>query len=224
MKTVQEWLREVDEKSLVDTYCYRYPVDFVMLENKDVTVRQVLDRQREVVRAFVRELKSLEVRPSADGKTGIFFGCKFNDKNSYEPTAYLCYLEDIVREVRPEHYSCMLTDFSEVMGYLVADTPYTLRHISDVLVEILSEISLTGYTQEGKKHERARLDEAMQESERGESCPAEEMWKRFGIEPEPEDEEADKLRGKVYAAEHEHNEFCFLREVRCIRQALSEGG
>ncbi len=222
MKTVQEWLRETNETDLVETYCLRYPIELFMVEDKNVSVRYLMDNQRSAVRGFIQTLREMRAAPAEDGNTWVFFGCKSLEQGKDGPTTYLCQLEDILREEQPQHYSCLLTDFSEVMGYLIADTPYTLRNIRDVLADILYEISFTGYTQEEKERERASLDEAECEDDEQDVRPIEELWAEVGYVPEPPDEAAEELKCRAQAAEREFSEFCFMREVGIIRAQMAE--
>ena len=46
------------------------------------------------------------------------------------------------------------------------------------------------------------------------------MYTSYGIEREPPDEEADTLLRKVHEAEFEFDRFCFLREVKAIRETI----
>ena len=55
MKTVQQWLCEVDENTLVQEFKWNCPVEFWRLENKGITVEDVYARQEQAFRSFVSE-------------------------------------------------------------------------------------------------------------------------------------------------------------------------
>ena len=221
MLTLQEWLRKTDENDLVGELNARHPSSLHLIEHKDVTVRELLEREKKNFTAFIQMLRDIEITPNEDGKEYIFFGSKALRESYSDTEVYMCCLDDIRNHSDPTHYSCLLVDFSEMVGYYIADTPYTQCHIMEVLADLLYESTFTGFTQEEKDLEKKRLDEAAQEVKTPGACkPIEELWKSLGMEPEPPDEEADALLRKVHEAEFEFDRFCFLREVKAIRETI----
>lgn len=217
MKTVQEWLLAQDEDALIGCYFAKYPIDFYMLENKDVKVNEVLTVSKERLREFIRRLKAME---TAKSDRDIFYAVKALDGGHVGIAVELSYREDILENDLPEHYSWMLTDHNKVMGYLIADTSLTLANIDSVLAEILYEMSFFGYTQEALEEERKKLDESLKDIEEGRTYPADEVFARFGIAPEEKDERSDELRSMALAAEVKFGEYWRTREVLQIRSQI----
>ena len=217
MKTVQEWLFERDEDALIGCYFAKYPINFYMLENKDVTVSEVLAVLEETLRDFIHRLKGVNAHKS---EQGIFYAVKILSDGYEEVTVELSYLKDILENGLPEHYGWMLTDHDEVMGYLIADTSLTQANIDSVLAEILYEMSFFGYTQEQLEEERKKLDESLIETQESRTYSADEVFTKFGLAPEEKDEQSDELRAAVLAAEIKFSEYWRTHEVRQIRSQL----
>lgn len=57
MKTVQEWLNEVDEDKLAGTFFAEFPVDFLMIPNRELTLGEIQDRTREHFLHYVHRMK-----------------------------------------------------------------------------------------------------------------------------------------------------------------------
>ena len=57
MKTVQEWLHEVDEKELTDTYLAEFPIDYKMIADRSLTLGVIRNRCKERFLAYLHELK-----------------------------------------------------------------------------------------------------------------------------------------------------------------------
>ncbi len=221
MKTVQEWLKEVDEGKLVNTY-FSLPSNafsIAILEKRETP---------EVILAFVRRLKSLT--PETPQKQRVFFA-----STSYRDgiELILCDWDDLLTKQRPERGDCVFSEFAHVMGYWVADTELTLKWIYDVLAGVLAQLSFFGYTQEEQTagwkrvYQFARQEEAKLEKEGGidallqRSIPWEEMIERMDTElgrrPDPE---ARKLKDKIREAVVKYEMYCFEREVAAVRELL----
>lgn len=72
MKTVQEWLLEYDEDDLIDCYFAKYPINFNVLENEDIKVKEVLDVSKENLRKFIHRLKRMDAPKSTQDTQDIF--------------------------------------------------------------------------------------------------------------------------------------------------------
>ena len=57
MKTVQEWLNEVHEHELVDTYFAEFPIDYEMISAKEMTLREIKDRLKKRLLKFICRMK-----------------------------------------------------------------------------------------------------------------------------------------------------------------------
>lgn len=220
MKTVQEWLKEVDEGKLVRTY-FSLPsnaFNIAILEKKE---------NPEVILAFIRRLKGLT--PEMPQKQRVFF-----TSTSYRDGVelILCDWDDLLTKRRPERGDCVFVEFAQVMGYWVADTELTLKWIYVVLAGVLAQLSFFGYTQEEQTAGWKGIDAMLREREAelrtktpeevlGRPRPMEEYldelnWE-LGIKPDPE---ARKRKDKIQEAVFEYEMYCFEREVAAVRELL----
>ena len=220
MKTVQEWLKEVDEEKLVSTY-FSLPsnaINIAILEGRETP---------EVILAFIRRLKSLT--PETPQKQRVFFA-----STSYRDGVelILCDWDDLLTQRLPPRDYCDFTEFAQVMEYWVADTELTLKWIYNVLADVLAQLSFFGYTQEEQTAGRKRMDQFLRQEEAklrtktpeevlGRSRPMEEFldelnWE-LGIKPDPE---ARKRKDKIQEAVSEYEMYCFEREVAAVRGLL----
>lgn len=219
MKTVQEWLREVDEKELTDTYLAEFPIDYKMIADRSLTLGMIRNRCKERFLAYLHELKTLEpVKPETPE---IFFAHKQWKAGHSGVETSLCKAEELCTKVHPECYSWICVDFAKAMGYLISDAPLTQKNILVVLAQILHELSFFGYTQEEMEEEREKLEASLNECEEGKTHPIEELWGSIGPEkPEP-DPEAEALEQEIRTAETKYNLFCQSREMEKLREMLS---
>jgi len=219
MKTVQEWLNEVDEEALADEYFWENPIDFVMLRNQNRTVAEIRRAAREQFIGYVRKMRTIAVPPRKEGdKTAVFYASKGHRDHKRGIVAELCNIEEVLASDEPEHYGCELTDHAEVMGYLVADTPLTTKNIISVLAQILFDTSFFGYDQEGLPDVLESLKRSDEDIEEGRTYTLEEVREHLGLPPEDPDEEADELESQIIAAEYAYDLFCRRREEAKLRE------
>ena len=219
MKTVQEWLNEVDEESLADTYFVEFPIDFVMLRDQNHTVAEIRRAAREQFIGYVRKMRTIAIPARAEGdKTAVFYASKGHRNHERGIVAEMCNMEEVLASDEPEHYACGLTDHAEVMGYLVADTPLTIDNIESLLAQILFETSFFGYDQEGLPDVIESLKRSEEDIKAGRTYTEEEVWEHLGLPPEEPDEEADELESKIIEAEYAYDLFCRRREEAKLRE------
>lgn len=220
MKTVQEWLNEVDEDELADTFFVEFPVDFLVIPNWKLTLGEIRDGTREHFLHYVHRMKSVAI-PEGSGDH-VFFACKEYREGHSEISANMCSLEELRSKDNPDIYSWMLTDHAKVMGYLVADTEFTKKNICEVLSQILHETSFLGYTQEELEIERKKLEESLTvaETERDTAVSMDDLWKEFGWEKPIPDPETEEKEDAIHAAEYEYTIFCRNREIAKLKQYM----
>ncbi|MBE6069889.1 MAG: hypothetical protein E7211_19675 [Clostridium lundense] len=218
MKTVQEWLNEVDEESLADTYFVEFPIDFLMLSDQNHTVAEIRRAAREQLIDYVRKLRTIAVPPHKEGeKTAVFYASKGHRNHERGIVAEMCYVEEVLASDEPEHYACGLTDQAKVMGYLVADTPLTTKNILTVLAQILFETSFFGYNQEGLSDVIESLKQSEEDINADRTYTMEEVREHLGLPPKEPDEEADELASRIIEAECAYDLFCRRREEAKLR-------
>lgn len=221
MKTVQSWLNEVNEIDLVDTYFAYFPINYEMAVDRTLTLGEVKDRARKYFLKFVRDMKRIKLK-SSDTKW-IFFASNRYQEGHSEIDVNLCRLDDLCSSKQAECCSWILNDFSETMGYYIAETSLTQKNIPIVLARILYENTFFGYDQKAIEEERRKLEESCKEIERGEYYTWEEVDKEmretFGFElSDPPEPEVTEKEDAIHAAEHAYNAFCLNREIEKLRE------
>ena len=222
MKTVHQWLTEIDENDLVSNFKWNCPIEFWRLENKELTVAEVYARQERAFKAFISDLKAMKPEPNGNM---IFLATSAFEERHPEIQPVLVALDEIDNE-NVEHYGWMLTNREEWLGYYVADTELTNDNICTILAQILEEASFFGYSQEKFEAERDDLRRSLEESEKdfqdGRTYTMEEVREHLGLPPEKEDLRADVLLFKVFEAKSEYCKYCLNRELNALRQLIKK--
>lgn len=222
MKTVHEWIKEIDIDKLADAYFYEYPIEYERHINSDKTVAEIKDAYRKRFYEFIEQLKSIEPKVLSDDERGIFFCHKAYGRDMKNPETVLCIESDILKCGNPQTYSCILTDFDEIMGYYIAETESTIKKINDVLAQIIYEMTFFGYSQEDIEKGRLELEEAAKEADEGKVVSMETTFADLGIEPQPRDEEDIEMLGEIYSMENEYNQYWLRKEVEKVREQLNK--
>ena len=222
MKTVHEWIKEIDIDKLADTYFYEYPIEYERYINSEKTVSEIKDAYRKRFYEFTEQLKSIEPKALSDDERGIFFCHKAYGRDMKNPETVLCIESDILKCDNPQTYSWILTDFDEIMGYYIAETETTIKNINDVLAQIVYEMTFFGYPQEDIEKERFELEKAAKEADEGKTIPAEKLFAELGVEPQPCDEEDTEMLRKIYSLENEYNQYWLRKEVEKVREQLNK--
>ena len=223
MKTVQQWLREVDRQELISTYQYLYPPEFWQLKSSEKTVSEVYRIQADVLNRFIDDL--LQLAPSEEETQMIFLATSAYKEGLPDEQAILI-ATDKLYDDSPEHYGWMLTDRERLVGYRVADTELTLDNIYSVLAQILEESSFLGYSIESFEAERKSLihslEESMKDVEEGKVYTADEVWEHLELKPQKHDPRADELRSDVVKAEFEYFQYSYTKELSALKSKLTE--
>lgn len=229
MKTVQEWLKEVDEEELVSAYFFRFPIDYediFFYENEatKLPLKTIRERLRAALVGFIHRLKKLT--PGV-GRSEVFFATKVYQEGRSRIETMMCDVDELLTQKCPERYDWSLMDFEQVMGYWIADTELTRESIYDVLACILKELSFDGYTQEEHKAGQERIAEILRETEeelrtgkKQKTYTQEETWELLGRKHKKADPEAEERERKIFAEEIKYGRFCFEREVAAVRELL----
>ena len=114
MKTVQQWLREIDRQELVNTYQFLYPPEFWRLKNEEISVAEVYRRQAELLNDFIDEL--LKLTPSQEDTQMIFLATSAYKDGLPDEQALLIAVDELDENSLPESYGWMLTDREELVG------------------------------------------------------------------------------------------------------------
>ena len=224
MKTVQQWLREIDRQELVNTYQFLYPPEFWRLKNEEISVAEVYRRQAELLNDFIDEL--LKLTPSQEDTQMIFLATSAYKDGLPDEQALLIAVDELDENSLPESYGWMLTDREELVGYRIADSELTLDNICSILAQIIEESSFLGYSKDTFESERESLIQSLEQSkkdiEEGNVYSADEVWKDLGLNRENPDPKADELRAGVIRAEVEYNQYYRSKELSALMRKLAE--
>ena len=224
MKTVQQWLREIDRQELVNTYQFLYPPEFWRLKNEEISVAEVYRRQAELLNDFIDEL--LMLTPSQEDTQMIFLATSAYKDGLPDEQALLIAVDELDENSLPESYGWMLTDREELVGYRIADSELTLDNICSILAQIIEESSFLGYSKDTFESERESLIQSLKQSkkdiEEGNVYSADEVWEHLGLKRENPDPRADELRAGVTRAEVEYNQYYRSKELSALMRKLAE--
>ena len=173
MKTVKDYINLLDTDLLVEEYyrkhsdrlsdCYYGKALSEIDESTKIeTVFDYAENQISLLREYIEHLKGVDIKEPKTGKQGIIYAYSALDGDWASTTALteLIFKEELLED--PENcqaYGYMFTEFSEILGFLVADNKYTQSHIYEVIVSVLWEASWTGYRQEALQEELDDLEE-----------------------------------------------------------------
>lgn len=161
MKTVQEAMRSLDRETLAREYANIHPRTIhPFREDEDmdeVSCGEIKARTREGLNNLIDLVCELEPRAAEDGRRCIIFGypCPKGSPSDLDVQQGLVYEDELLRqgETAP-NYGYSLTDWAEVLGWLVADTDYTQKHLCEVMAQVLYEMTWWGFTPEAVAAER----------------------------------------------------------------------
>lgn len=168
MKSVKDYIFELDTTELVDTFFEAYGVKLYDLyyfntptcdddrhidydeSVRNLSVYDYAQAERKQIYDLIKYLKDLDISECSAGMTGIIYAySKYDYEYSCRWQARLLFREELLSD--PENCpnrSFSGVPFSEVMGFLVADNGYTQNIICDVIAFVLYMASSTGYRQE----------------------------------------------------------------------------
>ena len=173
MKTVKDYICSLDADELVRTYfekrckkIWEYYRDFQFDEDidekyKKMSLPEFVETQIKLLREYVEYLKGVEITASEDGKQGIIYAYScLDDWFSGGVCTELVHMDELVADPEKcDNYGYEFCEFSEILGYLVADNKFTQGNIYEVIADVLWEASWTGYRQEHLQEELDSLRE-----------------------------------------------------------------
>lgn len=212
MKTVQEWLNELDMDLLIQDYLYVDPVNYDNYEEKlNKTVQEVKDEHINNVRNFINRMRTISVKAPEDGRQGILYARRVIEDGVPSQVFELIHKDELLEKGHEAlDYAYYFSDQAEIAGYLVADTCLTLACIYDLIADVLDEASYFGYEQEYLEDSKNRIMSAAREVEEGtaETHPAGEVFSDLCDESDAvclyNDKEGWDLYHKIMEAESEY--------------------
>ena len=219
MKAVQEVLKVIDEKELIDNYLATYPISIDDFD-ENITVGEVRKYSIDRLHQYLAHLKAMKIK--SDDNQGIFFISRKIEDETGDTVTNLVFINDLKKYgVQSESYAFEFTPQPEIMGWLIADNILTQNHLNDLLVEILYESSFFGFKQEGLKKEIDELASSIKEIDNnlGKALSFDEFQKEFDFDKQ--DPKEEKLEVKVIQDKIEYSEYSRKKELAEIIEGLS---
>lgn len=219
MKAVQEVLKVIDEKELIDNYLATYPISIDDFD-ENITVGEVRKYSIDCLHQYLARLKAMKIK--SDDNQGIFFISRKIEDETGDTVTNLVFINDLKKYgVQSESYAFEFTPQPEIMGWLIADNILTQNHLNDLLVEILYESSFFGFKQEGLKKEIDELASSIKEIDNnlGKALSFDEFQKEFDFDKQ--DPKEEKLEVKVIQDKIEYSEYSRKKELAEIIEGLS---
>ena len=113
LKTVHQCLLETDTRIIVDAYLAARPIDYEMIENKDLTLREIKERVDRRTEQFVEHMRTIE--PDIEQKPAVFFAVPKLIDGYIDVGVALCEMEDLLGNGNPETYSWILSDQAKMV-------------------------------------------------------------------------------------------------------------
>jgi hypothetical protein len=146
MKTVQSFLQQTDPQLLIDNYLLKYPLELEDFEPTK-TVGEVEEETRQRLLDYLKQLKTMEARGNTDGL--IFYAYHHVEDGIPEPSFGLSTVNDLVEEgPEAQMFSFTYTLQGNVMGFFVAENQLTTHYLTELLVDIMHELTFFGFQQE----------------------------------------------------------------------------
>ena len=231
MKTVQEWLRELDTEKLIEEYLYIDPIQYDRNESYlNRTVGEIKNAYKERLREYIERLRKVSVAEPEDGHQGLLYVHRIIKDGVDDQTFEMIHVDEFLEKgYDAPDYAYEFTDQAEIVGFLVADTPLTQRYIYELIADVMNEASFFGYEQEDLAEERQKLEEAAKEIDAGtaKTIPwetvKEEMERERGYTFDEESEDEKELHYKVIDAEMAYSKHSREKELDAIRALLLAG-
>ena len=220
MKTVQQWLREVDLDYLVYEYLQIAPPSYIDIKEANISTGEAYQRVEQGIRNVIARFIDL---PAVEDKDEVFFAYPSIAYGNKEVTVNRIHLSEI-DDAGADQYGWMMDDWGSVAGYRIADTDYCRSNITEILAQILGEATFLGFSEERHRErgdELAReIEESMKAIDEGEFNTLEQVREHLGLPPKVCDPEEDEKRYAAYCAQHHYEVYCREMEVGKIRDSL----
>ena len=231
MKTVQQIIKSIDRRTLLQAYLAidKPKINVMETETMDEKMyREIKDDYKDAWNRFVESIITLMVKSNEFGKRGIILG--FQDV--HHSVSHDLFLEDEVLKygVEADAYGYSLEEWETIPGYCVAPTRYTKKHIYEIMAQVLYNVSFWGYTKERVDEERAATQESIAEGE----CDEKETSRTLCVDDETNRRMCDSLGGEIspkecqtvkqkfWEAEYAYSQYLRGQEIRELIKKLKE--
>lgn len=139
MKTVKEWLNEINIQKLIGYYQTMYPIylDDTQLD-ETITIRRCRDMERSKLQDAIHQLQNLPITLPDDEIQYIIFSHKILIDSSDDETYAIVSVNELLDYcVGADTSGYDMYDPAEILSFLVADTPFTRARIYGLLCDVL---------------------------------------------------------------------------------------
>jgi len=230
MKTVQEWLRELDTERLIEEYICRDPVQYDRDEsNFGRTVGEIRDCHIALVRDLIERLRTVLVKKPKKGYQGVLFVYRIIRDMIEEPAFGFAHIDELLEKGdEADNYAYEFCEQAEIAGFLVADTPLTIQYIYELMADVMYEASFFGFEQEDLAGEWEAIRTAEKEIEDGtaELRPWDElkteMEEEQGYPFDEESEDELELHRKIIGAVMDYSTHSMKKELTAVLELIKE--
>jgi hypothetical protein len=223
MKTVHEYLCEIDSEELANQYMVDFPPDDLeWLSHKDMLIGEYYDHRKQAIRTFIDKLRSIKPCQSEDGETKIFIAYRVIEDFCKDVDFSMVYEKELKEDLsNVKFYSCILVPHEEILGYYVANNKLTQHYLHKLLSFLIHEALIIGFEQERREEIIRSLEEAEEQAKNHpESLLSMEevdqmLHEEFGYIPDTDKEtdEEEELRGKAGEAQMKYSDFSKKKEL-----------
>lgn len=223
MKTVHEYLCEIDSEELANQYMVNFPPDDLeWLSHKDMMIGEYYELRRQSICKFIEKLRSIEPCANDDGEKKIFIVFRKVKDFCKDVDFGMVYEKELKEDISSAKlYSCVLTPHKEILGYYVADNKLTQHYLHKLLSFLIHEALVIGFDQERREEIIRSLEEAEEQARNHpESMLSMEeveqrLQEKFGYIPDTdrETDEEENLRVRAGEAQMKYSDYSKKKEL-----------
>lgn len=142
MKTVQDYLKELDKEKLINTYFNLYPIKYETF-NHDFSISEIKNKCYKQIKGYIFVLKNLEPIILEKQEQRILFAYEIINNQIKGIDISFISLDNLIKgkmEIPIYSIECMAPE--QIVYFLVADTLLLKNNIYEVMSHILNIISL----------------------------------------------------------------------------------
>ena len=233
MRTIQEYLKECDRKSIINDYIYEHAFSSLSMMDKDnrpLTVGEIIDFYTFKLDELIDKL--IDMEPVKTEERWILLAYHQSEDSAGNDVTFGLFKEsDIYNDGHITTYAYDFTPFNEAVGFYVADTYLTQLEINALIVSFLDEITFNGFDQEDLEARTKELYEACKEAKAHIDDPEyfisfEDFRKKLediaGVELEKRDSKQEEAWYEYLKHQAEYNEKCQRIEIEKLKELLKE--
>lgn len=217
--TVQETLATVKKKALVKMYIHEHIDSKTIQKYGKKAVKQRLKN-------YIKYLLTIDTKPNNDKM--IFYVSHHLETDGIGPKPYFNLQKMSELGSNYSNYGCEFTPFNKALGYYIANNWRTKYYLKELLVDILYDLSWTGYRQENLQATYDDLEKSEKEIKNGDTVEisnSEQLYSLFGLDRTKEDHFDSKEYQLMIKINHlltELSNHSQNREVSKIKTQLKE--